>query len=122
MALAKERYGFKPNDECDSCAVKARRLRPSRGLRGIVRAKALKTAIQDASAICWRDIGELLLVTCQFRAPAPNMLRPFSDATIIPYRVTGQRRHRRLNVAGIKAPRCSALLKIHSLKVSVMLS
>ena len=39
------------------------------GLRGIVRAKAMKTTIPDTSVPCPRD-----KVNRKFRAPAPNML------------------------------------------------
>jgi len=63
------------------------------GLRGAVRGKAVKTTIPDASVPCPRDIGvfskkKAPMVNRQFRAPAPNLLRPFSDAKGINYRVT----------------------------------
>ena len=45
------------------------RLMAGMGLRGIVRGKAVKTTIPDASVPCPRD-----KVNRQFRAPAPNML------------------------------------------------
>ena len=45
------------------------RLMAGMGLRGIVRGKAVKTTIPDASVPCPRD-----KVSRQFRAPAPNML------------------------------------------------
>ena len=45
------------------------RLMTGMGLRGIVRAKAMKTTIPDASVPCPRD-----KVNRKFRAPAPNML------------------------------------------------
>ena len=51
------------------------RLMTGMGLRGAVRGKAVKTTIPDASVPCPRD-----KVNRQFRAPAPNLLRPFSDA------------------------------------------
>ena len=41
----------------------------SMGLRGVVRGRAMKTTIPDASVPCPRD-----KVNCKFRAPAPNML------------------------------------------------
>jgi putative transposase len=55
------------------------RLMAGMGLRGIVRAKAVKTTIPDTSVPCPRDIGVLPkakapLVNRKFRAPAPNML------------------------------------------------
>ena len=72
------------------------RLMAGMGLRGIVRGKAAKTTIPDRSMPCPRG-----KVNGQFRAPAPNMLCPFSDANGIAYRVIGQRLHLRLNLAGL---------------------
>ena len=54
-------------------------------LPGIVGGKAMKTTIPDTSVPCPRD-----KVNRKFRAPAPNMLRPFSDAKGIVCRITGQ--------------------------------
>lgn len=51
------------------------RLMKGMGLRGTVRGKAMKTTIPDTSVPCPRD-----KVNRKFRAPAPNMLCPYSDA------------------------------------------
>lgn len=80
------------------------RLMKQLGIRGAVRGKVVKTTVPDTSVPCPRDIGVLPkakapLVNRQFRAPAPNMLRPFSDAKGITYRVTGQRLHLCVHVA-----------------------
>jgi transposase InsO family protein len=72
------------------------RLMKGMGLRGIVRGKVMKTTVPDMSVPCPRD-----KVNRKFRAPAPNMLRPFSDAKGITYRVTGQRLYLCLNMARV---------------------
>jgi hypothetical protein len=61
------------------------RLMTQIGLRGAMRGKAIKTTQSDASAPCPQD-----KVNRQLRAPAPNMLCPYGDASIA-CRVTGER-------------------------------
>jgi transposase InsO family protein len=85
-----KREGF----EMARCTVE--RLMKQIGIRGAVRGKVVKTTVPDTSVPCPRD-----KVNRIFRAPAPNLLRPFSDAKGGAERVTGQRLHLCVHLAGL---------------------
>jgi hypothetical protein len=68
------------------------RLMTQIGLRGAVRGKVIKTTQSDTAAPCPQD-----KVNRQFRAPAPNILCPYGDASIA-CRVTAERLHLRFDL------------------------
>jgi hypothetical protein len=61
------------------------RLMKRQSIHSVIRGKVQKTTVPDKSQPCPKD-----KVNRKFRAPAPNMLRPFSDAKGGAERVTGQ--------------------------------
>lgn len=65
------------------------RLMKDMGIEGVTRGKKIRTTIADKAAPCPLD-----RVNRQFRAPAPDTLCPYGDASIA-YRVTGERLHPR---------------------------
>ncbi|MFT6224067.1 MAG: transposase InsO family protein [Paracoccaceae bacterium] len=61
-------------------------------IKSFIRGKAEKKAVSNKNLLCPKD-----KVIRNFRAPAPNMLGPFSDAKGIVCRVAGQRLYPCLN-------------------------
>jgi len=86
-------------EDFDVARCTVARLMKRLGLQGVIRGKGTKTTVSDKSEPCPED-----KVNRQFRAQAPNRLCPLGDASIA-CRVTGQRFHLCVDVAGLRLRR-----------------